>query len=259
MLMQERRESIVELVNSQGQCAVEYLAKKFSVTPMTIRRDLQSLEEQGVIRRIHGGAMRLKLRWNILEPPWMERLDYCAIEKNRIGSYVASLIGPTEKVFIGTGSTTYYVAEALTERQDLSPEFIVITNAITISNILAKHSTINCLVIGGFIRHSELSLVGHYAQSILDSLHVDKVIMGIRGIHPEHGLTSDYPEDLKLDQSITKLGDQVYVVADHTKLGYVSASLTAPVTDMDMLITDEQADKEIVRFLKNKGVQVVLV
>lgn len=258
MLKQERHESIVELVNHKGQCSVEALAKMFNVTTMTIRRDLQSLEEQGVIRRIHGGAMPLKLRWNILEPPWMERLDFCAIEKNRIGSYAANLIKPNDKVFIGTGSTTYYVAEALVEREDLGPDFIVITNAITISNILAKYSKINCLVVGGFIRHSELSLVGHFSQSTLDSLRVDKVIMGIRGIHPEHGLTSDYPEDLKLDRSIMNISDEVYIVADHTKLGYVSASLTAPVTDMHMLITDQKADKEIVQFLRKKGVQVIL-
>ena len=107
MLKQERYEKIVEWVNHKGQCSVEELAKTFGVTSMTIRRDLQHLEDQGVIRRIHGGAMPLKLRWNILEPPWMERLDRCAIEKKRIGKHAADLIRPNEKVFIGTGSTTY--------------------------------------------------------------------------------------------------------------------------------------------------------
>ena len=259
MLKQERYEKIVEWVNHKGQCSVEELAKTFGVTSMTIRRDLQHLEEQGVIRRIHGGAMPLKLRWNILEPPWMERLDHCAIEKKRIGKYAAELIKPNEKVFIGTGSTTYYVAEALVEREDLGPDFTVITNAITISNILAKYSKINCLLVGGFIRHSELSLIGHFAQSTLENLRVDKVIMGIRGIHPEQGLTSDYPEDLKLDRTIMSMSSQVYIVADYTKLGYVSNSLTAPITDIHTLITDTQANKEFIKLIKNKGVNVVQV
>ena len=83
--------------------------------------------------------------------------------------------------------------------------------------------------------------------------------MGIRGLHPEYGLSSDYPEDLQLDRTIMSMSDQVYIVADHTKLGYISNSLTAPVTAMHMLITDVQADKEIVKELRNKGVKVVLV
>ena len=109
------------------------------------------------------------------------------------------------------------------------------------------------------MRHSELSLIGHYAQTTLENLRVDKVIMGIRGIHPEQGLTSDYPEDLKLDRTIMKMSSQVYIVADYTKLGFVSNSLTAPITEINTLITDSQANKNHVRMIKDQGVSVVLV
>lgn len=259
MIKAERREKIVELIKKKGQGTVSELASTFSVSEMTIRRDLQDLDEQGLVRRMHGGALEAKSRWNILEPPWMERLDENAVEKRRIARYVADLVEPEEKIFIGSGTTTYYVAEALIDHPALSKEFTIVTNALPVANLLAKNSDLNLIVVGGFLRRSEFSLIGHFAQTIFQDLHVNRVIIGMRGIHPEHGLTNDHPQELLTDRTILKTSDTVLVVADHTKFGFVASSLTAPVTAATTIVTTKEVAPEMAIAIEGRGVPVIKV
>ncbi len=126
-------------------------------------------------------------------------------------------------------------------------------------NVLAGLSEIDTVVVGGFLRRSELSFIGHIAEATLQDLRVDKVIIGMRGIDPVHGLTSEHLEELKTDQAIIRMSDTVIVVADHTKFGRVATGRTAPITAASLIVTDTETPPEIIRAIRALGVEVVQV
>lgn len=255
MLKQQRHRRIQQIVEAQGQATVAELARQFGVTEMTIRRDLGELSVRGLIERIHGGGLVPERRAGLAEPPVLERIREQAEAKSRIARAVAAMIEADEKVFLGSGTTTLAVAEALKHRSGLT----VVTNALTVANALVPCPEITVIVIGGFLRRSELSLIGHFAETAMHDLRVGKVIMGIRGIHPEHGLTSDHLQELMTDRAIMRMSDKVIVVADHTKFGHIAASRTAPLAAATMVVTDTQAPAHIVAAIRAAGVEVIQV
>jgi DeoR/GlpR family transcriptional regulator of sugar metabolism len=113
-------------------------------------------------------------------------------------------------------------------------------------------------MVGGFLRRNELSLVGHFAETVIRELHLDKAIMGIRGIHPEYGLTSDYPREMMNDRSFMNTIDNVIVVADHTKFGFIATSLTAPVTAAKSIVTTKKAPADMLNAIRALGVEIIL-
>jgi DeoR/GlpR family transcriptional regulator of sugar metabolism len=242
---------ILDILKQEQQVTVGDLAGRFHVAQMTIRRDLRELGFRGVIERTHGGAILLS-RGNHGEPPMVQRLDEQADAKRRIGQAVASTIQPGETVFIGSGTTASAVAQALVGRDRLT----VLTNALTVINALASSPEINVVVVGGFLRRDELSFIGHIAETSMESLRVDKVIIGMRGIDPEHGLTSDHLQELKTDQAILGSSDTVIIVADGTKFGRVATSRTAPVTAASRIVTVREAPAEILEAIRAQGVDV---
>ncbi len=256
MLRQERLHRICELVEANGQATVVSLAQELGVSQMTIRRDLQELDAQGFLRRIHGGALPPARHRNLVEPPVLERMQENAEIKRALGRATAELIAEGGAVFIGSGTTTLAVAAELAERPK---NLTVFTNALTIANALASVPDITLVVVGGFLRRSELSLVGHLAEAAMRDIRVDQVIMGMRGIDPDKGLTSDYIQELKTDQAILGMGGSVIIVADHSKFGHIATSRTAPIEAASLIITDAAAPRPIVEAIRAKGVAVQLV
>ena len=250
MIKHQRQQRIQQLVEADGSVTVVDLASQFQVSDMTIRRDLQDLEVRGLVRRIHGGAITPDRPRSPIEPPMLRRINGQALAKRRIAQAAASMVQAGETIFIGSGTTTLAVAEALRNHGSLT----VVTNALTVANTLAVVREITVVVVGGFLRRSELSLIGHFAEAMLRDLRIDKVIIGMRGIDPDHGLTSDHLQELMTDRAIISISDTVIVVADHTKFGRVAASPTAPVTAATVVITDTHAPPEIVAAIRTQGV-----
>jgi DeoR family transcriptional regulator of aga operon len=185
----------------------------------------------------------------------LDRINILQEEKRQIANAVVKMIGKGEKVYLSSGSTAYWVAKALLDRDDLT----LVINSLVIANLLAQNDNMEVIVVGGFLRRSELSLVGHFAQNIIKDIRVDKVIMGIRGIHPEHGLTSDNLQELMTDRTILSMSENIIIVADHTKFGMIAASKTAPVTAAKMIVTSRKAPFEMVKTIREKGVQIIEV
>jgi DeoR/GlpR family transcriptional regulator of sugar metabolism len=256
MLRQERLNRICELVEIEGQATVAGLSRQLGVSQMTIRRDLQELDDHGFLRRTHGGALPPERHRGLIEPPVLERMQENAELKRLLGRAAADRILPGEAIFLGSGTTALAVAEALAERPK---PLTVFTNALTIANALAAVREITLVVVGGFLRRSELSLVGHLAEAAVRDIRVDRVIMGMRGIDPEKGLTSDYIQELKTDQAILGMGGSVIIVADHSKFGHVATSRTAPVQAASLIITDDRAPRPLVEAIRARGVEVILV
>jgi len=255
MLKEERQQMIVRELDQKGSVEVNDLARSFKVSRMTIRRDLYEIERNNLLKRTHGGAVLPFKSSAYNELPTVKRMNLLKEEKIRIAKMVAPLIREKEVVFLGSGTTTLYVAKELSERDDIT----VITNAVTILNELCANARMPIIAIGGFLRREEQSMIGHFAERVIEDLRVDKVIVGMKGVHPRYGLTSEDPQELMTDRKILGISDNVIIVADHTKIGHVSTSRTAPITAANMIVTTENAQEELVQAIREQGVKVIQV
>ena len=170
-----RQQQILELTQNSQQVTVSDLSHHFGVSEITIRRDLHQMAEQGLLQRAHGGA--LANRAAPPEPPYLQRRIEQAEEKRRIGRAVADLIEDEETLFLSSGTTVLEVIPHLRSRN-----LTVITNSLLILNALADAPSINLIGLGGVLRPSEMSLIGHITEQALSEVRADKVILGIRAI-----------------------------------------------------------------------------
>jgi DeoR/GlpR family transcriptional regulator of sugar metabolism len=249
----ERQEYILQILTHQPRVTVGYLCTLFEVSEATARRDLETLAEQGKVQRVHGGAVAT--RQAPPEPPVLLRSNQMVEQKKQIAHAAAELVHDGDTIFLGSGSTALEVAQELKTREGLT----VITNSLLVSNSLAGVQEITLISIGGMFRHSELSFIGHIAEQALVELRADKVIMGIHAIDIDQGLTNDYLPETMTDRAILRVGRQVIIVADHTKLGCVSTAFVAPVTAMHTLVTSNGAPNEIIADLRERGIRVLTV
>jgi DeoR/GlpR family transcriptional regulator of sugar metabolism len=188
------------------------------------------------------------------ELPILERAKEQADEKARIGRATAQLIGDKETVFLGSGTTVLEVARNLRDRKNLT----VLTNSLPVLNMLAGVNDITVVSLGGMLRETEMSFIGHITEQALAELRADKVIIGIRCLSLEHGLTNDYLQETLTDRAILKIGREIVIVADHTKVNRVATALLAPLDVMHTFVTDPQADKKFIQALKKNGIQVLV-
>lgn len=249
----ERQAQVLQLLSHQPRVTIAHLCSLFGVSEATVRRDLEVLAEQGKVQRVHGGA--ISIRKAPPEPPVLQRSAEYAAEKRRIGMAAAQLVQDGETVFLGSGSTVLEVAQALKERQGLT----VITNSLLVCNALAASPGITLIALGGMLRHSEMSFIGHLVEQALNELRADKVIIGIHAMDLQQGLTNDYLPETMTDRAILRVGKQVMVVADHTKIGSVSTAFVAPITAMHILVTSQGAPASFVSALQSRNIQVIVV
>jgi DeoR/GlpR family transcriptional regulator of sugar metabolism len=249
----ERQRQIFSLLSKQGRLSVTEIVEQFEISKATARRDLESLASQGKAQRVYGGAIVLEQAPP--ELPILERENEQADEKARIGRATAELIADKETIFLGSGTTVLEVAKNLRNRRNLT----VITNSLPVLNALAGIKEITVISLGGMLRDSELSFIGHITELALAEVRVDRVVMGAHGISLEHGLTNDYLQETLTDRAILKIGREVIIVADHTKISRISTVLLAPLTDIHKLVTDRQTPRGFITALKVQGIISIVV
>jgi len=248
----ERQKQILSLLSQQGRLSVAEIVAQFSISEATARRDLEVLASQGKAQRVHGGVIEVEKAPP--ELPILERKQEQMAEKTRIGRVAASLVGNNETVFLGSGTTVLEIARHLRDHKNLT----VITNSLPVLNILAGAKEITVVSLGGMLRDSELSFIGHITEQSLVEVRADKVFMGTRGISLEHGLTNDYLQETLTDRAILKSGREVIIAADHTKVNRVSTVLLAPLNSIHTFVTDSGVDKKFVQALRRQKIKVVL-
>jgi DeoR family transcriptional regulator, aga operon transcriptional repressor len=249
---EERQNNIANLLARQGRLSVREIVKKFKVSQATARRDLEALAEQGRLQRVHGGA--IPLQQAPPELPILQRASEQADEKIRIGSAVAALVEDGETIFLGSGTTVAEVALALKHRRGLT----VITNSLPVLNTLSIVPSMTVIALGGMLRNSELSFIGHITEQALAEIHADKVIIGIHALSLEHGLTNDYMPETMTDRAILHAGREVIVAADYSKINTVSIAFLAPITSIHTLVTDSKTPSEFRDALAATGIRVIV-
>ena len=248
----ERQQTILRHLDTYRRISVPDICAEFGVSETTARRDLEALADQGLLQRIHGGAILVRRAGTRV--PILQRSQEQSAEKQRIGRAAAALVQDGETVFLGSGTTVLEVARNLRGRRNLT----VLTNSLPVLTTLAGLEGITLVGLGGMLRDSELSLIGHITEQALAEVRADRVIMGIRALSLEQGLTNDFLPETLTDRAIQRIGGQVIVVADRTKCGAVAAAYVAPLTAMQVLVTDDQTPPEFVEALRQQGIEVVV-
>lgn len=254
MEAKKRRELIETLVLSTGEIDFVSLASELGVSEMTIRRDVDSLESKGVVRRIVGGAIALVGKSS--EPPFKARSAAAAIVKVRLAEAVVQVLQPHETVILDSGSTVLAVARAIKGR---GLGLTIVTPSILVAIELADEPDTTVLLAGGLVRPGELSLVGAETQEMFARYNCDSYVMGIAGVDLDRGVSEYHREEGNVKKAAAKSADRVIVVADQAKLGRVQLMNVAPLGSISVLVTDgDPADPTLVA-ARNAGVEVVCV
>lgn len=247
----ERQNQILQILARNQRISVAEVCELFDISEATARRDLEALAEQGKLQRVHGGAIALSEAPP--EAPILQREREQAAEKIRIGLAAAALVQDGETVFLGSGSTVLEAARALRTRS-----LTVITNSLPVINLLAGLENIQVICLGGMLRDSELSFIGHITEQALAEVRADKVLLGIRAVSLEHGLTNDYLPETMTDRAILQAGREVILLADHTKFGRVAAARLAPLESVHTLVTDSETPPDFLDAARERGLRVLV-
>jgi DeoR/GlpR family transcriptional regulator of sugar metabolism len=248
----DRQQQILQQLERQQRLSVADICDTFNISEATARRDLESLTSQGKLQRVRGGA--IVLNQAPPEQPILQRQSEQTEEKVRIGQAAAALVQPGETVFLGSGTTVLEAARALRGRRDLT----VLTNSLPVVNALAGAEGITIICLGGMLRNGEFSFIGHITEQTLTEVRADKALIGTRAISLEHGLTSEYLPETMTDRLILKAGQEIIVLADHTKFGRAATVRLAPLESIHTIVTDQQTPPDFIEAVRARGLQVVL-
>jgi len=253
LLVTERRNKIKEMLFQKGSIKVSELTHLFQVSEETIRRDLYALEAQGLIEKKYGGAVLLDKERNLVPPPPVHQRKFqFSEEKNAIGKRAAERIGPDQIVIIDAGSTTWYAATHLRETENI----VVISNGMNIVEECSKNETAKIYLLGGELRRNSMSLVGPQAETELAKYNADYALLGTSGISLRDGFTSADPYEGEIKRAMVAAGRKVVILADHSKLNKPGLVSFCNFEDVDLLITSELADPDILDHLRSLGVEV---
>jgi DeoR/GlpR family transcriptional regulator of sugar metabolism len=248
----DRQQQIQQLLERQQRLSVAEICATFNVSEATTRRDLETLASQGKLQRVHGGA--IVLTQAPPEQPILQRQSEQTDEKVRIGQAAAALVQPGETIFLGSGTTVLEAARALRGRRDLT----VLTNSLPVVNALAGADDITIICLGGMLRESEFSFIGHITEQALAEVRADKALIGTRAISLEHGLTNEYLPETMTDRAILKAGQEIIVLADHTKFGRAATVLLASLESIHTIVTDNQTPQDFLDAVQLRGLRVVI-
>jgi len=248
----QRHERIHALLRERGVVKVAELSQLFGVSEITVRRDLEVLEKNGLLERTHGGAIYTHRMRS--EPLYTEKDRVHREEKRRIGRATAALVSEGDTLLINSGSTTLQVIRHLVGRQDIC---VVTSNLGAV--VEAQDGDLELILIGGLFRPQSNSLVGPLGTLSLQQVCGSKAIIGVDGISFKYGLTTPILQEAEIARTmIERTRGPVVVVADHSKLGMVSNFVTAPLDKIDILVTDAGLDDDFRVRLEEFGIQVVV-
>ncbi|CAM01441.1 DeoR family transcriptional regulator [Saccharopolyspora erythraea NRRL 2338] len=248
----ERSRAIIERLRAAERVTVAELAEETASSEMTIRRDLDLLAEQGVLRRVRGGAVSLLLRGEAT--PFAVRERESAEAKRRIAAEAGDLLTDGESVVLDSGTTTLELARVLAHRR-----LTVIPLDLHSTNALSTGPGVRLLMPGGQTQPGELSFVGHLTETSLRALRTDTAVIGVCGLSVRHGLTAHDLAEVPVKQAAIASARRTIAVCDGTKFGRTGLGHVCDVTALDVVITDRSAPADSIAELEASGVVVRVV
>jgi len=251
-LAPERQDHLEEIIRRESAVRVDDLSRELGVSPATIRRDLEVLETQGRIRRVHGGAVSVENRH--AEPLFDDKTAIAAKEKLDIAQHAASLIQSNDTIYLDGGSTVLELARLVRGMNDIT----VVTNSLRAA-IELSGSGPEVIIVGGSLRRRSQTVIGNLTRLTLEQLHVDKAFLGTIGLSLNEGMTTTDTSEAFTKQLVIERTDQVILLADSSKAGNVSFAQAGGLDDIDLVITDTGLDSSFLKGLKEKQINVVTV
>jgi len=238
MLARHRQSLILQAVRSDGSARVSDLTQRLGVSDMTIRRDLEVLARDGLVEKVHGGAV-LPGTPASHEPALEAKLVFERPEKNAIARAAARLVRPGTAIAVTAGSTTLALAQCLLD----VPGLTMVTNSLGVMNAFngtrGLDGTADTVILTGGVRTASDALVGPIADLTIRSLHFDLLFLGCFGFDAEAGLTTPNLAEAETNRTFIRVARRVVLLADHAKWGVVSLSSFARLNEVDVLVTDD--------------------
>lgn len=252
LFQSERQREIATATLQAGRVEVAELAARYNVTTETIRRDLSDLQQHKVVRRVHGGAVPWETAG--FEPLLSRRNDHHDLEKQRLAAAALAEMPDTGSVIIDSGSTLASLAQVIPANTTLR----IVTNALNIAQTLAERCDADVIVIGGKVRKNTLAMVDAAAIDAIEPLAVDTLFVSCDGLTAANGLSTPYREEAALKRAMITAARRVVALVDHSKFGKDHFTRFAEWSDIDVLITNAEADPAEIRAIEATGTIVVL-
>jgi len=249
----ERHQHIIDSLKKKGFVQVLDLCQELDVSSVTIRKDLQFLEDKNQLFRTHGGATLSNPY--IGDRPVIEKVSIQSTEKEKIGQYAASLIEPNDCILIASGTTVFYFAKHIQPKGNVT----VITAALNVAMEIAHHPGIEVIQLGGIMRKTSSSVTGIYAEKILEDFSCSKLFLGVDGIDLEFGLTTTNMMEAQLNRKMIAASRKTIVLADSSKFGKRGFGKICGLDDIEQVITDSNISPHIVDELRAGGIEVTVL
>jgi DeoR family transcriptional regulator of aga operon len=250
VFQEERLEKILSRLEKENRLVTRELPELFNTTVVTIRKDLIILEQRGLLKRTHGGAIKTRKLFPGLPLSEKERINQ--EEKMRIVKKAARLISKGDTIILDSGSTTSLLAREIKHMQEIT----VITNAMNIA-VELLHSNIELILIGGSLIKQTSTSVGPLADEALRKLTADKLFMGIDGIDLETGLTTPNIQEANTSRVMIEISGETIVLADSSKFGRRCLGVICQLKDIDRIITTKKLSDKESGIFRNEGVKVI--
>lgn len=253
MTQAERHRFILEELEKAGFVTVSDLAKAMDVTMVTVRKDLKVLEDKGLLYRSHGSATSVSpyVSDRSVHVKKLEQVE----EKSKIAEKALAFIEDQEAIIIGSGTTVVALAQAIPRNKPLT----VLTAAMNVTLALMDMQDVELVQLGGVVRKSSSSVVGHYAEEMLQSFACSKLFLSVDGISLEHGLTTSNMMEAHLNAQMIRSVQKTIILADSRKFGRKGFGKICELEDIDVIITDSGIPEIYREKLEEKGIELVVV
>lgn len=248
----ERQANLLKLVDELGNIKVSDMSKRFNVTEETIRRDLERMEKDGLLTRVHGGAVSIKKN-NELEIPVLKRQLKHADEKDAIAAKAASFIEDGDIVALDSSTTTLRMTKHIKAK-----DVTVITNSVAVTLELANQKDITVITIGGYLLEDSMSFVGISTQKVIEDYHVDKFFFSCTGFDVKRGISEVHEMQAQIKKKFIDISEKLFLLCDHSKYGMKSLVRIDSLQNVDCLITDHNMAVNDLKNIRSLGVNTIV-
>lgn len=253
MSIEDRRKTILDMLNRQGKVRVVDLSKLFGISEVTIRNDLSEMETAGMLERIHGGAISThKAYYNMT---FHDRMRTNEGEKRRIAAEAALMVSDGDTIMVNSGTTTLFTVQELKNVKNLT----IVTNSLSIAQEVGHYNNIHVILLGGSFNPQYQFTYGDDTISQLKRYKADKLILSADGVSADEGITTYHHLEVEVNRQMIARVNKTIVVADYSKIGRTSFTYIDSIDHIDTLITNQNANQDEIGLIGEKGVEIRLV
>lgn len=251
MFIEERLKNMLIYLNDKGRLTVQEAMEFLNVSADTIRRDFNKLALKGLVKRTYGGIILPE--YVSFDPSITEKMPQHQPEKGAIAKLAASLIKDEESIIIDAGTTTEKIIDYIIDFKHLT----IIADALNIA-MSSSNKGFETIILGGFIRNETFSIIGPDAVAMMKNYHADKLFLGVSTLSLENGMMVPNRMEAEIKRELIKITNQVILVADHSKFNKTSLFTLGSLHEIDILITDSEADRDFIKQVEDQGVEVLI-